>query len=313
MGKILEDAYKCNGYAAEQDAEDKNGHDILNADNIQYAKNIAKWLGERYVPEMPPIVNHTYGDNGVFPVTLTVCDDDGGMTSYMTNITVNNVVPSIEDIEIYMYVNLTLRVAGEKYHSAGIHLYEDGTEIWAAQVTRHPGSPDEQAATLTYVKLDMTKTYSAIIDYLPNNPEENSNVWGGNPVWIDITFENGSIVRLHHTFNVRQSDWDSDHWNHIDPWEVELNSHLIGSTFTITSHIIDPGSDDIFLSYTYGSQVVDAVYLNNPPNPDPYPSPEINPRDIYDSITMIYEGPGTLSLNVEDDDSGISVITQIIA
>jgi hypothetical protein len=53
---------------------------------------------------------------------------------------------------------------------------------------------------------------------------------------------------------------------------VDLNHHLIGHAFEITSHITDPGSDDEILTYTYGSQTVTDTYLNNPPNPDPYPS-----------------------------------------
>jgi len=230
------------------------------------------------------------------------------MTSYTTNITVNNMAPTIVNMEAYMYVNLTLRVAGEKYHSVGIHLYEDGSEIWTAKVTRYPGSPDEQPATITGVRIDMTKSYSATVDYLPNDPQVNGNVWGGNPVWIDITFENGSVKRLHHTFNVRQSDWESDHWNHIDPWEVDINPNLVGCAFKITSHITDPGSDDIHLTYTYGSQIVNVTHLNNPPNPDPYPSPEVKPVDIYDTTTLIYEGPGTIYLTVTDDDGGLGSV-----
>ncbi len=40
-------------------------------------------------------VMHTYGDNGVFTITLTVTDDDGGLTTYMTNVIVNNIAPTI--------------------------------------------------------------------------------------------------------------------------------------------------------------------------------------------------------------------------
>ncbi|UCG70649.1 MAG: PQQ-binding-like beta-propeller repeat protein, partial [Thermoplasmata archaeon] len=154
-------------------------------------------------------VGHTYGDDGVFGLILTVEDDDEGATKYTTNITVNNVAPVIEKIEAYMYVNISLRVAGEKYHSVDIYLYEEDSQIWTGKVTRYPGSPDEQKDTINNIKLDMTKRYSAKVDYLPNDPRINGNVWGGNPVWIEIEFENKSTARIHHTFNVRQSYWDS--------------------------------------------------------------------------------------------------------
>jgi PKD repeat protein len=40
---------------------------------------------------------HVYGDNGIFTVTLTVTDDDGGVDSDDLVVTVNNVEPSISD------------------------------------------------------------------------------------------------------------------------------------------------------------------------------------------------------------------------
>ncbi len=260
-------------------------------------------------PEINPMSvtesqSHTYGDNGIFTVTITALDDDNGETISTVEVEVNNVAPTVESIEVFMYVNFSLRIAGEKYHSVTIHLFEDGSEIWTASVTRYPGNPDEQKATISNVRLDMTKSYTALVDYLPNDPRVNGNVWGGNPVWIDMTFEDGSTERLHHTFNVRQSDWGSDHWNHIDPWEVELKSNLMGHSIKVTSHITDPGSDDEILTYYYGSQTVQIICLNNPPNPDPYPSPEINPRDIINTATLLYEGPGTLVLTIVDDDGG---------
>jgi predicted GH43/DUF377 family glycosyl hydrolase len=255
---------------------------------------------------------HTYGDNGIFTVTVTVIDDDGGMSILLYNVTVINVDPTIESFEAYMYVNLSLRVAGEKWHSVGIQLLEDDSEIWAATVTRQPGNPDEQIAKISGLRIDMTKNYTALVDYLPNDPRINGNVWGGNPVWIDIEFPDGSTERLHHTFNVRQSYWDSDHWNHIDPWEVDIKSTFVGHSFEVSSHITDPGSDDLFLLFTYGSQTISKEYLNDPPNYDPYPSPEINPRDIMDTTTITYGGTGTLILAVEDDDGGTVSLSLVL-
>ncbi len=269
-------------------------------------------------PDINPMLatdsqTHTYGDNGIFSVTISVEDDDGGTTISFVNVTVNNVAPTILDFEVYMYANISLRVAGEKYHSVSIHLFEDGYEIWTASVTRYPGDPDEQKATISNVGLDMTKCYTALVDYLPNDPRENGNVWGGNPVWIDMEFEDGSTKRLHHTFNVRKSYWDSDHWNHMDPWEVDLNVNLVGASFKLTSHITDPGSDDLILTYTYGTQIKTITHLSNPLNPDPYPSPEINPRDIIATTSLTYEGSGILSLSVKDDDGGSTFETIVIS
>jgi uncharacterized repeat protein (TIGR01451 family) len=268
-------------------------------------------------PEINPMdlldaASHVYGDNGDFDVTLTVEDDDGGVISIIINVIVNNVAPTVE-VEAFMYVDLTLRIAGEKYHSVGIHLMEDGEDVLAAMVTRRPGNPDEQTGSILGARIDVTKTYTVLIDYLPNDPRVNGNVWGANPVWIEVGFEDGTVNRLHHTFNVRQSDWNSDHWNHIDPWEVELNPLLLGHNITLKAQATDPGSDDLIFTWDFGDGVTagPTTYYNNGVSPDPYPSPEINPMTATDSCVHSYTTAGTytITLVVEDDDGGITVTT----
>ena len=245
-------------------------------------------------------VGHTYGDDGIFTVTLTVEDDDGGISVYKTNITISNVNPTVTIESINMDVEIGLRVAGRKYNNVSMALYEDGNSIGYVSIERIPGSPDEQMVWIP-LSVDFTKSYSLTVTYTPEDPP---NV-GGNPVWIYIKSQNGSINKIHHTFNVQQSKKrDSHHWNHVEPWEVDLNGHFIGLSFEITSHITDPGSDDEILTFTYNSQVKTVTYLNNPPDPDPYPSPDINPVDILDTTTLIYEGPGTVYLDIIDDDGG---------
>ncbi len=240
-----------------------------------------------------------FGDDGVFIVTLTVTDDDNGSTIVMTNVTVNNVAPTVTIESVTMHVEIGLRVAGRKYNNVSMTLYENGNPIGNVSIERMPGSPNDQMAWIP-VTIDMTKSYNATVTYTPEDPP---NI-GGNPVWLCIKFKNGSEERIHHTFNVQQSKKrDSDHWNHVEPWEVDINAHLIGHEFEITSHITDPGSDDETLTFTYGSQVKTVTYLNNPPNPDPFPSPEVKPMDIMVTTTLVYEGPGIVTLVVKDDDN----------
>jgi len=52
--------------------------------------------------------------------------------------------------------------------------------------------------------------------------------------------------------------------------------------------------------------IQNGTYLNNPSNPDPCPSPEVNPVDLIDTTYLIYEGSGTMILTVEDDDGGMT-------
>ncbi|UCE37965.1 MAG: PQQ-binding-like beta-propeller repeat protein [Thermoplasmata archaeon] len=276
-----------------------------------------------------PRSTHIYGDDGIFIVTLTVTDEQGLSDTDTCNITVLNVDPTVEIESVTMDVKIGLRVAGSKWSNVGLTLYADENHAGYLEVERWPGSPDDNPTyedPLLPTTLDLSKSYSAIVTYdpypdvgdeiegdQPNNGKDKQNN-AGNPVWIILRFEDGSEERIHHTFNTQQSKKrDSDHPNHVEPWEVDLNAYFVGHSFEVTSHITDPGSDDEALTYTYGSQAASVEYLNNPPTPDPYPSPDVNPRDIYDTTILTYEGPGSLTLSVEDDDSGINIVIVYIA
>ncbi|UCE35989.1 MAG: PQQ-binding-like beta-propeller repeat protein [Thermoplasmata archaeon] len=246
-----------------------------------------------------PTPIHIYGDDGVFVATLRVTDYDNLTAMDTCNITVVNVNPTATIESAVMNLEIGLRVAGRKYNNVSMTLYEEGNSQGYVSIERLPGSPDEQMAWIP-VRINFSKSYSATVTYIPEDPP---NV-GGNPVWIYLKSQNGSIKKIHHTFNVQQSKKkNSDHWNHIEPWEVDLNSHFIGCTFEVTSHITEPGSDDLTLTYSYGTQTVTVLYLNNPPNTDPYPSPKVSPMDIIDTTALTYEGPGTVILVVRDDDN----------
>jgi predicted GH43/DUF377 family glycosyl hydrolase len=286
--------------------------------------NDGLWWDTGGTPEaMGPITTHTYGDNGDFIVTLRVTDDQNLTDTDTCNITVLNVDPTVTIESVTMNVEISLRVAGSKWSNVGLTLYENDTAVGNLEVERWPGNPYDNP---TYenpalpTTLDMTKTYKAIVTYdpypdngdeikgdQPNNGKDKQNN-AGNPVWIIMKFSDGSEEKIHHTFNTQQSKKrNSEHWNHVEPWEVNLNGHLVGHEFEVMSHITDPGSDDEALTYTYDSQVVTFTYLNNPPDPDPFPSPEVNPMNIMDTTKLTYEGPGTLSLLVEDDDGGKTI------
>jgi len=72
--------------------------------------------------------------------------------------------------------------------------------------------------------------------------------------------------------------------------------------------IFDPGSDDITLTTNFGdSNIQEDTFLNNPSiGPDPFPSPEINPRTLSLTGGHQYGLPGVygLTLSALDDDGG---------
>jgi hypothetical protein len=142
--------------------------------------------------------SHRYGDNGVFPVTVTVTDDDGGSGSDGFNLTVNNVDPTAE--------------------------------------------------------IDASGTILI----------------------------NGTPTFLAHA----------------------------GDSLSFSGRSQDPGSDDLFLSWDWDdgppAPDVTTIYRVNPPNPDPFPSPSVQARDVTDrqdhafAKACVYE----IAFLAEDDDGG---------
>ena len=110
------------------------------------------------------------------------------------------------NISAYVIVDFRLRVAGEKWHDVVLTLYDGNESTAVASVTRYPGSPDDQSVTIYDVKIDILGDYSAIIEYTPLDDAINGQIWGADPAWLILTFEEGKSVRLKHTFNVRHNE-----------------------------------------------------------------------------------------------------------
>jgi parallel beta-helix repeat protein len=246
---------------------------------------------------------HVYGDNWVYSATLRITDETGATDTDTCNITVRNVAPTLETMSAHVDLNLTLRVAGEKWHDVRMTLFEDGLEIGSAGVVRYPGSPDRQSATIEGVYLDLTKEYSAKVVYTPDDDPINGQPKGANPVWIIMTFEDGSEERVHHIFNV----------NHPDTWvwDVDLNVHLVGHALTFEATATDPGSDDLTFEWEWGDGSLDTQtkYYNNAPSntDDPLPSPwGTYPFAASDALEQVYAATGdyAIILTVMDDDGG---------
>lgn len=82
---------------------------------------------------------------------------------------------------------------------------------------------------------------------------------------------------------------------------------VVGENVDLDAQVADPGSDDLSLTWDWADGSTDqAEYLLDAPNPDPFPSPTVDPRDIMDGQShawaeaCFYE----IVLTAADDDGG---------
>ncbi|HEV8595232.1 MAG TPA: VWA domain-containing protein [Thermoplasmata archaeon] len=217
--------------------------------------------------------------------------------------TVVNVAPSL-GVDTTTAVNVTLRVAGEKYHDVTLTLYEDGAAIGGASVIRMPGSPDDQSASLGAVTFDFAHAYAMQVVYTPLDDPVNGQLNGADPAWILLGLANGTVLAIQHAFNVEHPDT----WT----WDVQdAEGFFLGRGLALAASVADPGSDDVFVTWDWGDGAVDLhVFLSNGVSPDPYPSPEIAPVAVTDLGRHTYAATGTyhVTITVADDDGGTTVL-----
>lgn len=74
----------------------------------------------------------------------------------------------------------------------------------------------------------------------------------------------------------------------------------------------DPGSDDLTFIWDWGDgSTTERVHFNDGIAPDPFPSPEVNPMSVVDTVAHTYALPGsyTVMLTVMDDDGGVATFS----
>jgi hypothetical protein len=236
------------------------------------------------------IVDFTWYDDYEVDVALTVTDDDDMTDTAFVHVTVLNVDPTAEFLGAFIEFELSIRVAGEKWHNVELKVvtnydadtteYDD--EIGVLEVERWPGDPDDNPSSGDSIPLSIDvsgeTTYTAIVTYDPyeDNGDAimgdqliNGQLWGANPVWLIAEFPDGTQCKKHHTFNVQQSmpeGRNSDHWNHVEPWIVPINlGAAAGIPIKFVASTTDPGSDDLTFEWDWGDTTMDTiVYLYDP-------------------------------------------------
>ncbi|MCK4455779.1 MAG: hypothetical protein KAU99_05470, partial [Thermoplasmata archaeon] len=224
---------------------DASGSYDLDGDPLQYMWDIDDDGIFETSYSSSPTYSHAFGDDYTGTARLRVTDGTYEVEA-LADVTIVNVAPSVQGyLDPRILAGITFRIAGEKWHDVEFFLYEDGTEVAYAQIVRYPGSPDDQAVTVSGLNISLSSEYSVLALYTPMDDPINGQIWGSTPAWVILDFDDGNDTWIHHTFNVRHNET----WT----WEIErLNEYFAGHNFTFHASAYDPGSDDLTFMWDWG-------------------------------------------------------------
>ena len=245
-------------------------------------------------------VQHAYGDNGLYNVEVCGFDDDTS-TCQSVSVEVINVPPTVS-----IDPNQVTVIDEGDFVNVLAHFSDPGwLDTYTSMIDWGTGEAPEAGNLMVTV------------DGPPLDQGEvtGSHQYGDNglfPITVSVTDDDGGTG---------SDDFDLT-VNNVDPTaEIdESNAILVNGTPTFIAHAgepvdfkgrsTDPGSDDLYLSWDWDdgppSPDVTTIYLVNPPNPDPFPSPSVQPRDVTDEQThafgeaCLYE----IGFLADDDDAG---------
>jgi hypothetical protein len=245
-------------------------------------------------------INPTFdlvGQDGVYPRGLRVTAN-GVSDTDTSSVTVNNVAPTVTlDPSAPADENSPITVSGVVSDPGWL-------DVLTATIDWGDGTPVENiAGVLENTRPDATLTFS--IDH----------TYGDNGIFTAEVCGYDDDTSTCETINLQVDNVNPtatiDLTNAILINGIPTFLGTAGEPVDFSGNSTDPGSDDLTLRWDWddGSLVEETTTLVNPPLPDPFPSPSIQPRDV-DVDTDHTFGDACLyeiSFWAEDDDGGLSV------
>jgi hypothetical protein len=246
----------------------------------------------------------TVGQDGVFTIRLQVTDTVTGITDTdTTTVTVTNVPPTVQvQNNGPVTENTAVTVSGVVSDAGWLETPLTATIDWG------DGSP---AVPLTGV-VESVRPFKTITF-------SEQHTYGDNGVFtVTVCAKDDDAPEVCETTNVTVANVNPTATiDEAATGAIDVNGQQavvvhIGDDIPFTGRSTDPGSDDLTLTWDWddGAPAPDSstTYYNNAPinTPDPFPSPEINPRDVTDVTVHSFDKACLYSVlfDAHDDDGG---------
>ena len=255
-------------------------------------------------------VNHCYGDNGLYPVEVCGFDDDTS-TCETINVTIDNVAPvvaidagQVTEIDEGQVINVLANFADQGWLDTYVSTIDWGYTLWPPE----PGNLN--------ITIQGSDCNDPDVGTVTGSRQYGDNDDGGGfTINVSVGDDDGGVGMSAFNLTVNNIDptAEIDEINAVDVCGVPFFIAHAGEDVDFSGRSIDPGSDDLFLSWDWDdgppSPDVTTDYLVGVPvpgDPDPLPSPEVSPRDVTDEKTHVFADACYYNVMflADDDDSG---------
>jgi len=237
------------------------------------------------------------GQDGTFTIGVKATDPDGGYDTDTATVNVTNVAPTV------VAASNGPKPEGTPVTVSGTITDPGWLENLTATVDWGDGTPVEAlTGVLENVRPDATLTFSKAHTYGDNGTFIAEVCGFDDDTSTCVTVPIG-ITNVNPTATI-------DETGTILVNGIPTFFAHAGDPVTFHGRSTDPGSDDLFLSWDWDdgppAPDVTTTYLVNPPLPDPFPSPTVQPRDVTDTKVHAFADACVydVGFGARDDDGG---------
>jgi hypothetical protein len=252
---------------------------------------------------------HAYGDNGTYTIHICGTDDDGGSNCRDQNVVITNVRPTVG-----MIATTSPKNENTSVNVSGVITDPGWLDVLTATINW--GEPGGSAVPLTGTPENVAP--DATLAYNVNHTYGDDGVFTVTVCAHDDDDPTNVCTTAQVTINNVNPTATIDETGTVNVNGTPVFFAHIGVPVAFKGNSTDPGSDDLTLRWNWddGGPAIDAstLFLNNPAiNPDPDPSPTINPRNVNDTkshafgLACAYD----VEFSALDDDGGASALDTV--